>query len=157
VHAFLNVAMDGERPLSLGSVVGENARSLEGAELRGFFETAMRVQAEADVAYYPPGSVAGRLRAGIVREGDVWVAESWVNELVVAEAKGADLAPELARLLSARGVAPQSGSTYRIATTGYVARQEPQQLGRVGARRSLGLLRDALVAHARSHGFAHGA
>jgi hypothetical protein len=154
LHAFLNVAMDGERPLSLGEVVGENPQTLEGEDLRAFFETAMRASADADVAYYPSGSVAGRLRAGTVRAGDVWVAESWVDDLAVVEAKGADLSPEIARLLQARGVAPQSASTYRIATTDYVARQEPEQIGRVGARRPLGLLRDALVAHARAHGFA---
>jgi len=153
VHAFLNVALDGERPLSLGEVVGENPDVLEGEDLRAFFETAMRASADADVAYYPSGSVAGRLRAGTVRSGDVWVAESWVDELSVVEAKGADLSPEVVRLLKARGVAPQSASTYRIATTDYVARQEPEQVGRVGARRSLGLLRDALVAHAQAHGF----
>ena len=154
VHAFLNVAMDGERPLSVGDVLGENPAVLEGEELRGFFETAMRARAEADVAYYPSGSVAGRLRAGTVRTGDIWVAESWVNDLVVVEAKGADVAPELADRMRARGIAPQSASTYRIATTSYVADYEARErLGRVSSRRSLGLLRDALTEHARAHGF----
>jgi hypothetical protein len=153
LHAFLNVAMDGERPLSLGDVLGENPTVLEGEDLRAFFETAMRATAEADVAYYPSPGVVGRLRAGAVRTGDVWAAESWVDGLAVVEAKGADLAPEIVALLEARGVAPQSASTYRIATTDYLARQEPKRLGRVAARRSLGLLRDALVAHAQAHGF----
>jgi hypothetical protein len=154
LHAFLNVAMDGERPLSLGEVIGENPRALEGEDLRAFFETAMRTTAEADVGYYPSDSVAGRLRAGTVRTGDVWVAESWVNGLAVVEAKGADISPEIAVLLKARGVAPQSGAAYRIATTDYVAREEPARHGRVGPTRSLGLLRDALVTQARAHGFA---
>jgi hypothetical protein len=36
----------------------------------------------------------------------------------------------------------------------YVAREEARRrLGRVTAQRSLGLLRDALVTHARAHGF----
>jgi hypothetical protein len=154
LHAFLNVAMDGERPLSLGEPLGENPDVLEGEGLRAFFETAMRASAEADVAYYPPGSVAGRLRAGTVRAGDVWVAESWVNALAVVEVKGADLSPEIARLLARRGAAPQASSTYRIATLDYLVRQEPEQIGRFARWRSLGPLRDALVAHARMHGFA---
>ena len=154
VHAFLNVALDGERPLSLGDVVGANPDLLEGEDLRAFFETAMRARAQADLAYYPSGSVAGRLRAGTVRTGDVWVAESWGNELAVVSLRGADLAPELAARMSSRGVPPQSGSTYRIATTEYVANEEPERIGRGGETRSLGLLRDALVAHARTNGFA---
>ena len=154
VHAFLNVAMDGERPLSLGDALGENPSVLEGEDLRAFFETAMRARAEADVAYYPSGSVAGRLRAGLVRTGDVWVAESWVNDLVLVEVKGEDLAPELEAHMRARGTIPQSRSTYRIATTSHVAESQAREsLGRVSARRSLGLLRDALAAHARAHGF----
>ena len=154
VHAFLNVAMDGERPVSLGEPLGESWTVLEGEGLRAFFETAMREQAQADVAYYPPGSVVGRLRAGTVRTGDIWVAESWVDDLAVVEAKGADLAPALERALRARGVAPQSASTYRIATTGYVAAQEARvHLGRIGRPRLLGLLRDALARHAKTHSF----
>jgi uncharacterized protein DUF3500 len=154
VHAFVNVAMDGERPLSLGDVVAENSAVLEGESLRAFYETAMRAQASADVAYYPAWSVVGRLRAGTIRTGDVWAAESWVNDLVVVEAKGEDLAPELADRMRLRGVAPQARSTYRIATADYVAQYEARErLGRVGAARPLGLLRDALVAHAREHGF----
>jgi hypothetical protein len=56
--------------------------------------------------------------------------------------------------MSSRGVPPQSRSTYRIATTEYVANEEPERIGRGGETRSLGLLRDALVAHARTNGFA---
>jgi hypothetical protein len=139
--------------LSLGEVLGENPTVLEGEDLRAFFETAMRATAEADVAYYPSAGVVGRLRAGTVRTGDIWVAESWLDGLAVVEAKGADLAPEIVKLLEARGVSPQSAATYRIATTDYLAREERERLGRVGGRRSLGLLRDAISAHARAHGF----
>ena len=152
--SFANLTMDGERPLSLGDPLGENPAVLAGEELRAFFETAMRVQAEADVAYYPSQSVVGRLRAGTVRTGDVWVAESWVNGLVVVEVRGEDLAPEVSALMRSRGTVPQSRSRYRIATVDYVAREEARRrLGRVTERRSLGLLRDALVTHARAHGF----
>ncbi|HEX5046288.1 MAG TPA: DUF3500 domain-containing protein [Gammaproteobacteria bacterium] len=155
VHAFVNIAMDGERPLSVGEALGENPSVLEGEDLAAFFETAMRAQGEADVALYPAQGAVGRLRAGTVRTGDIWTAESWVDDFAVVEVKGADLAPELADRMRARGTPPQSGSTYRIATTTYIADSEASRLlGRVSGRRPLGPLRDALVAHARAHGFA---
>ncbi len=157
VHAFLNVTMDGGQPLSLGELLADNPSVLEGEDLRRFFETAMREQAQADAAYVAPGSVVGRLRAGPVRTGDIWVAESWVDELVVVEVKGADLAPALAERLRSRGTAPQAGSIYRIATVGYVAANEARErLGQVRETRSLGLLRDALANHAATRGFALG-
>ena len=156
LHAFINVTMDGEQPVSLGELLAENPSALEGEDLRKFFETAMREESHADAAYYPPDGVVGRLRAGRVRAGDIWVAESWVDELVVVEVKGADLAPALADSLRSRGTAPQSRSTYRIATAGYVADYEARErLGRVGATQSLGLLRDAIANHARTRGFAN--
>jgi Protein of unknown function (DUF3500)/5'-nucleotidase, C-terminal domain len=155
VHAFAHVAMDAERPLGVGARVGDNPATLEGDSLKTFFETAMRAQAGADAALYPTGGVVGRLRAGEVRTGDVWVAESWVDELVAVEIRGADLAPSARDALRARGIAPQASTLYRIATTLYIAREETaERLGRVRARHSLGLLRDALVAHATAHGFA---
>lgn len=153
VHAFVNVTMDGERPLGVGEVLGHNPAVLEGEALRALFETAMRAQAEADVAYYPSQAIVGRLRAGELRAGDLWVAESWVNDLVVVEAQGADLAPELAAVMRSRGTVPQARARYRIATIDYVARERSDLLGRVGPTRKRGPLRDALVAHVRTHGF----
>jgi len=153
VHAFLNVTMDGERPLRVGELLGDNPSALEGAALRALFETAMRAQAEADVAYYPAQAVVGRVRAGAVHAGDLWVAESWVNDLVAVEVLGADLAPELAAALRSRGTVPQAASRYRVATIDYVAREESHLIGRHGGVRRLGPLREALVAHVRAHGF----
>jgi hypothetical protein len=149
LHAFINVTMDGERPLGAGEVLGHNPAVLEGDALRALFETAMRAQAEADVAYYPSQAVVGRLRAGAVHEGDLWVAESWVDELVVVEAQGPDLAPGVAAAMRSRGIVPQARARYRIATIDYMARE----LGRIGPARKWGLLRDALVAHVRARGF----
>ena len=153
LHAFINVTMDGERPVGVGEVLGHNPEALEGEALRALFETAMRLGAEADVAYYPLQGIVGRLRAGEVRTGDIWVAESWIDELVTVEAQGADLAPEITDALRSRGVVPQARSRYRIATTGYLAREETHLLGRVGSLRRLGPVRDTLVAHVRAHGF----
>jgi hypothetical protein len=45
------------------------------------------------------------------------------------------------------------GAGLLAATTEYLARNGSQQLGRIGSIRRLGPLRDALVAHVRSHGF----
>jgi hypothetical protein len=155
LHAFLNVTMDGEQPLSLGDPLGENPAVLEGEDLRDFFETAMLAQTGADAALYPAQSVVGRLRAGLVRTGDVWIAESWIDDLVVVEIEGADLAPPSADALRARGVTPQSDSLYRIATTGYLAAEEARGwLGRIDSARNVGLLRDGISAHVKAHGFA---
>jgi hypothetical protein len=138
-------------------VLGENSATLEGEELRALFATAMRAHAEADVAYYPLPTVVGRLRAGTVRTGDVWVAESWVDDLAVVDADGGDLAPEVAAALRARGVEPQTKARYRIATTGYLAREAARYIGRTSGRRSLGLVRDAVVEHIQKHGFSRDA
>ncbi len=154
LHAFLHVAMDGERPQGIGATLAVNPRRLEGDDLRTWIEAAMRSQAQADVAIYPSWEVVGRLREGPVTEGDVWVAESWADELVVIETLGADLTPALAKALRARGIEPQSGGTYRVAMPGYVARSESSgQSMRVKSQRSLGRLREALVAELRAHGF----
>lgn len=154
VHAFVNVAMDGDRPLSLGESLGENPAVLEGEDLKAYFEAAMRERAHADAAYYPGWAVVGRLRAGPVRTGDVWVAESWVDDLVTVDVKGGDLAGPVADAIRARGVAPQSDRTYRIATIDYVSgREAEERIGRVRNRESLGLLRDAIAHHAKARGF----
>jgi hypothetical protein len=154
VHAFVNVERDVDQPLSLGDVLGTNPAALEGQTLRTWFETAMREQAQADFAYYPGSSLAGRLRAGTLRTGDVWAAESWVDDLVVCEVKGADIPPGFGRFMSSRGKPPQAQSTYRIATTGYMAASgDESRFGRASASRNLGLLRNALVTQASRHGF----
>jgi hypothetical protein len=146
VHAFINIAMDGERPLSVGEKVCELPVTLEGETLRVAFEEAMREKAQADVAIQPLGSVVGRLRAGTVRTGDVWVAESWNNGLAVVEARGDDLEPALRAALEQRGVTVQGDRSYRIAANEYVARDGvSRDIKRVQARQSLGPLRDALA------------
>ena len=154
VHAFIHVAEDADQQVSLGEPLGENPTVLQGAGLQALFETAMRAQAQADFAYYPEASVVGRLRAGMIRTGDLWVAENWVDELVVAEPRGADLGPAVLAALRTRGADLHPDKRYRIATTGYVARDESvEAFGGADNRRSLGLLRDAIAAHLRLEGF----
>jgi hypothetical protein len=154
VHAFIHVAEDAAQQVSLGEPLGENPAVLQGAGLQAFFEAAMRAQSHADFAYYPQASVVGRLRAGMIRTGDLWVAENWVDELVVAEPRGADLGPAVVAALRERGVDPHPDRRYRIATTGYLARDESvEAFGGANNRRSLGLLRDAIAAHLKIAGF----
>ena len=154
VHAFVSVEHDVDQPLSLGEVLGTNPAALEGEALRTWFESAMREQARADFAHYPGYSLAGRLRAGMIRTGDIWVAENWRDDLVVCELKGVDIGAGLGASMRLRGTTPQAQKTYRIATTGNVAANAAQaNFGRVSASHNPGLLRDALVAQAASRGF----
>lgn len=154
VHAFVHVAMDGDAPLSLGELLGENPAPLEGAGVQALFEEAMRGETGADLAYYDPSSVAGRLRAGPIRTGDVRVLESWQEEIRVLEIRGSSLAPKLASRLRDRGAVPEPTRTYTVATTEYVAKHAAdEELGRVESSRPGPLLRDATVAHLRARGF----
>ncbi|MEJ0006732.1 MAG: hypothetical protein WDM77_10325 [Steroidobacteraceae bacterium] len=151
VHAFIHVAQAADQQVSLGEPLGKNPVMLEGERLQAVFETAMREQAHAEVAFYPEAGMVGRLRAGLIKTGDVWVAESWVDDLVVAELRGADLQPGIIAAMRARGVEPQAGKRYRFATTGNVLRDG--RLGRLDAGanpQSLGLLRDAISAYLRT-------
>jgi hypothetical protein len=154
VHAFANVERNVDQPLSLGEVLGVSPTALEGETLRAWFESAMLGHTQADFAYYPSFSLAGRLRAGTIRTGDVWAAENWVDDLVTCEVMGADIAPGLAHLMSSRGQTPQAQRTYRIATTGNVAANAAEsRIGRVSNSRNWGPLRTVLVAQARMRGF----
>ena len=85
VHAFVNVAMNGDAPLSVGEVLGENPHVLEGDDVQALFERAMHVGTGSDCAHYDRGSVVGRLRSGTIRTGDVYNLESWRDSVVVVE------------------------------------------------------------------------
>lgn len=153
LHAFANVAMDAERPLSVGELLAENPVDLDEAGVRRWFERAMVAQAGADVAHYDLQAVAGRLRAGPVRTGDVYTVESWGNDLVALELDADDLRPDVAAAWRAAGHELPASGRVRVATSSYFADHEAEQrLGRVRAREELGPLRDALVRHTREHG-----
>lgn len=157
VHAFINIGMDGDRPLSVGELLGENPSVLENGAVRELFEDAMRGQTGADLAYYAPQSVAGRLRAGPIRTGDIYTLECWQDSVTVVEVKGARLAPAFVEELRGRGTDPDPGRVYTIATTGHVARElAPERLGRVESRQPGVLLREATIAHLRERGFSRG-
>jgi hypothetical protein len=154
VHAFVSVENDVDQPLSLGEVMGINPVALEGDSLRAWFESAMVGHTQADFADYPYYSLAGRLRAGTIRTGDLWAAENWVDDLIVCEVPGADIAPALGNFMRSRGNSPQAHRTYRIATTGEEAANAVEsRIGRVSNSRNWGPLRDALVSQAKIRGF----
>ena len=155
VHAFFNVAMDGEAPLSVGDVVGRNPELLEGAGLKYLFERAMQQQTGADLAFYNVDSVVGRLRAGTIRTGDLYNAESWQNTVVQVAVKGADITGELRADLEARSEPVDAARTYRIATTDFVADELLESAVGTGSRIAEGeQLRDQVIRYAAGHGFA---
>ncbi|PYS20021.1 MAG: hypothetical protein DMG11_30725 [Acidobacteria bacterium] len=156
VHAFLNVAMDGDAPLSVGEPVGNNPTWLDHAGVKALFETALRAETGADLAYYDESSVAGRLRPGLIRSGDIYSLESWQETAEVVEIRGSALSAPLLAALRERAIMPDSDKTYTVATTTYVARDLKEKLGQIDTRRPGPMLRDLTIAYLRSHGFSKG-
>ena len=154
VHAFLSVGMNADAPLSVGEPLGENPATLEGDGVRRLFEAAMLDQLGADLAYYDPESVAGRLRRGPIRTGDLYALESWQSSAVRVEVKGSSLSPVLVDVLCAAGKTLDPGRTYAVATTSYTAHEAAtERLGQVGAVHPGPLLRDVAIAYVKKHGF----
>jgi hypothetical protein len=129
VHAFINVAMDAEAPLSSGELLGHNPTWLDRAGVKSLFEAAMRAETGVDRGYYPDESVAGRLRPGAIRSGDIFTLESWQDEVHVGELRGS-----------------------RVATTSYGLTQLRERGDRVETARSRGMLRDLAVTYVKRHG-----
>jgi hypothetical protein len=153
LHAFINVAMDGDAPLSVGEPLGMNSSWLDHAGVKALFETALRAETGADLAYYDESSVAGRLRPGQIRSGDIYSLESWQETAEVVEVRGSNLSAPLRAKLREQGVTPDDEKIYKIATTSYIAGEDQDKLGRVLGRQTRQLLRDLTVAHLRSRGF----
>lgn len=154
LHAFLNLAMDGDRPLSVGDFVGVNPVARDTAGVKALFERVMLEESGADLAYYPAVGVAGRLRAGPVRTGDLYSLESWRDRVAVVEVKGEDLAAPMRELLRVRGAVEQRHRTYRIATVRYVADQLADEvLGDVQSDETGPMLRDVAIEQLTENGF----
>jgi hypothetical protein len=153
LHAFLNIAMDGDAPLSVGEVLGVNPGWLDPPGVKALFETALRAETGADLGYYDEGSVAGRLRPGQIRSGDIYSLESWQETSEVVEVRGSNLSAALQAKLRGQAVAVDADRIYRIATTSYTAGEHQDKIGRIQARRRGQLLRDLTVVHLRSRGF----
>jgi hypothetical protein len=154
VHALVNVAMDGEHPLSVGDLLGDNPAKLEGAAVSAIFERALADQPGVDLAYFHDDSVAGSLRAGPVRAGDIWALETYAERACQLEIPGRLLGAPLRARLTARGVSVDPDRRYVIATTGFVADEFADELlGQIAARESGPFLRELTVDHLRRAGF----
>lgn len=153
VHAFLNIAMDGDAPLSVGEPLGHNPTWLDRAGVKALFESALRAQMNTDLAYYNEKSVAGRLRPGMIRSGDIYTLESWQESAQAVEIRGANLSPALQAALHDRRIVVQPEKTYTVATTNYIVSDGAEDLGRIESRRQGPMLRDLTVAYLRSRGF----
>jgi hypothetical protein len=149
VHAFVNVALDGDHPLSVGEILGTNPTVLESAAVKALFQDAMREQTGADLAYYPFESAVGHLRPGIVRTGDIYTLESWQDRIVTAPVRGDRIAGPLREELERAGGLPAADRTCTLATTAHAARE----VAPGGAWQERVLLRDATIAHLRERGF----
>jgi hypothetical protein len=152
VHAFVNVAMNAETPLSSGEPLGENPTWLDRLGVKALFEAAMRAETGANLAHYPEQSVAGRLRPGLIRSGDIYSLESWQESVVVVGIRGANLSPTAIEKLPT-GTVPDPGMIYSIAASSYVARDTTEPLGRIESRRGGPMLREATVSYLKRHGF----
>jgi len=88
-------------------------------------------------SFYDEGSVAGRLRPGAVRSGDIYSLESRQEKTEVVEIRGSWLSPALLEALRARGVVAHPDRMYSVATS-YVASKDSAKLGRIAAGRLRG-------------------
>ncbi len=155
VHAFIHIEMEADSPLSVGELLGDNPAVLEGVGVKRLFEAAMQEQAGSDFAYYDLDAVAGRLRKGPIRTGDIYTLESWQDFVTHVEIKGSNLSESLVKDLRSRGVDPDSRRLYTLATTGYVTSQlAAERVGKVESRQRSGMVRDVAIAYLKKRGFA---
>lgn len=120
VHAFINVGNDPAKPLSVGETIAQTSTVLAGASVQSLFERAMLDFCDTDLAYYDLESVAGRLRAGTIRTGDIYSLESWNNEVHIVTIKGSSFSDAAKRLWVSRGIVIDETKTYTVATTDHV-------------------------------------
>lgn len=154
LHAFFNVARDGDAPLSLGEELGVNpVARRDTASVAELFAGVLRAQEGADLGFYPESSVAGWLRAGPIRSGDIYNLENWREDVAFLDVRGADIGGEARQALS-REDRLRDDSTYRVATIGYVA-SDPEEFGfsRADGVSYGPMLRHAAIEHFRTEGF----
>ncbi|MFP6565373.1 MAG: 5'-nucleotidase C-terminal domain-containing protein, partial [Myxococcota bacterium] len=125
--------------------------------VKRLFEDVLRAETGADIAYYHEESVAGRLRAGTIRTGDIYSLESWRDRVVTLEIRGEEMADPLREAFAAQGDSVEAASTYRVASTDYVADDLADAvLGRVSSSAPGRSLRNAAIDWIRTHGLARG-
>src|SRR5262249_36600130 len=120
------------------------------------FEAALCSETGADLAYYDEGSVAGRLRPGLVRSGDIYSLESWQENSEGGQIRGSNPSAALQESLRDLAIRGQAAKISPAATTEYVATKDSEKLGRIQGRRPGTMLRDVTVAYLRGHGFPNG-
>ena len=152
VHAFINIAMDGDAPLSSGERLADNPAWLDAAGVKALFEAAMRTETGADLGYYPEDSVAGRLRPGPIRSGDIYTLESWQESVEVGEVHGSVL--QKTPLVKLAQSEIDGTKMYKVATTGYGVGRLRDELGPVESPQPRGMLRDLTIAYVKRHGLA---
>ena len=112
----------------------------------------MRTETGADLGYYPEDSVAGRLRPGPIRSGDIYTLESWQESVEVGEVHGSVLQKTpLAKLAQSE---IDGTKMYRVATTRYGVGRLRDELGPVESPQPRGMLRDLTIAYVKRHGLA---
>lgn len=154
VHAFFNVAMDGENPLSVGEIVGRNETLLEGLRLKSLFEKAMVAEGKTDFAYYPLDSVVGKIRPGTIRTGDLYNAESWQNNVAQIAVTGNELGGDFREQLDKTGIDVQPERIYSITTIDYLANEALKETFGNAKLVSVGSpLRDQFINYVRKNGF----
>jgi len=152
VHAFVNIAMDGDSPLSSGDPLADNPAWLDHTGVRRLFEAALRVETGSDVGYYPEESVAGRLRPGSIRSGDIYTLESWQEDVTVATVHGSALAGS-SLIAAEERPSIELSKIYRVSSTKWGIDRLRKQVGQVESETSHGLLRDLAVRYVKKHGF----
>jgi hypothetical protein len=153
VHAFINIAMDGDAPLSSGELLADNPSWLDRAGVKRLFEAAMRMETRADLGYYPEGSVAGRLRPGPIRSGDIYTLESWQEPVEIGQIHGSLFDEKTFAPLANPTLTLDRTRTYTIASTDYGMGQLKEAIGRVESPKSREMLRDLVIAHVKARGF----
>ncbi|MCR9097574.1 MAG: DUF3500 domain-containing protein [bacterium] len=157
LHAFLNVARDGEAPLSVGEVVANAPERIDTMGMRRLFETVLREETGLDLAYYPSRAVAGHFRAGPIRTGDVWSAESWEDRVAIVEIHPRDVAPEAvqdgSRTSRRMGSSETIEATRRVAMpTGVAAWHESYGIEQLRVVEEGRWLREAVIDRLRARG-----
>jgi hypothetical protein len=152
VHAFINIAMNPDAPLSSGEYLADNPAWLDAAGVQALFAAAMRTETGADLGYYPAESVAGRLRPGPIRSGDIFTLESWQESVEVGEVHGSVIQWTPVAKLARSAI--DSTKTYTVATTRYGVGRLRDELGPLDALQPRGMLRDLTVEYVRRHGLA---
>jgi hypothetical protein len=153
VHAFINIAMDPDVPLSSGDLLADNPAWLDATGVKALFEAAMRIETGADLAYYPEDSVAGRLRPGPIRSGDIYTLESWQESVEVGDVHGSVL--QWTPLSTLAQSAIDGTKMYKVATTRYGVDRLRDELSPLESPQPRGLLRDLTIAYVTRHGLAH--